>query len=431
MFEFGCTANRAFRTYYTPCDPAQAGEDGKKAVIEVRPEYKLGFVEFDDQGWFWNTNQLEAVKKMVRSETGLDGSNSPQGIVMVLFVHGWKNNAACDNDNVEMFRQTLTNLNITEAAQSNNPPRKIVGVYAGWRGLSAKWEPFMELSFWERKNTAHKVGGYGAMTQLLVELEKLQQTNNSLLPAVAPQTEFIIVGHSFGGGAVYSAMSEIVTERFVDTVKYGTVLKPLGDQVILLNPAFEAERHYNLNQMAVSLAQYPTNQRPVLSIFTSKGDWATHYAFPIGRFFSTIFEKNRDGEQSSANRDAVGWFKPYITHDLYYNTNAQALAAAHTTYNTNTAHHEFRNHSQWRETINKVHELRRQWHSGNTNEVTYYFDDTILKPRHGYRPGDPVLVVSVDTHIMKDHDDIGNQVLINFLEEYVLFCRADSPTNSK
>jgi hypothetical protein len=427
---FGCTANRAFRTDYTPCDPALAGTNGPKAVIEVRPEYKLGFVEFDDQGWFWNTNQLEAVKKMVRSETGLDGSNSPQGIVMVLFVHGWKNNAAPDNDNVEMFRQTLTNLNITEAAHSNRPPRKIVGVYAGWRGLSASMEPFEELSFWERKNTAHKVGGYGAMTELLVELEKLQQTNNSLLPAGAPTTEYIIVGHSFGGGAVYSAISEIVTERFVDTVKYGTVLKPLGDQVILLNPAFEAARHYNLNQMAVSLAQYPTNQRPVLAIFTSKGDWATHYAFPIGRFFSTMFEKNRDGEQSSANRDAVGWFKPFVTHDLYYNTNAQAMAAASTTYNTNTSRHEFRNRDQWHDTISKVRELRRQWQPNNTNAVTYYFTDTILKPRHGYRPGDPVLVVSVDTHIMKDHDDIGNQVLINFLEEYVLFCRADSPTNS-
>jgi hypothetical protein len=60
-------------------------------------------------------------------------------------------------------------------------------------------------------------------------------------------------------------------------------------------------RLYSLNQMAVSISQYPTNQRPVLSIFTSKGDWATHYAFPIGRFFSTMFEKERDEQQEKPN----------------------------------------------------------------------------------------------------------------------------------
>ena len=127
------------------------------------------------------------------------------------------------------------------------------------------------------------------MTELLVDLESLQQTSNDSLATNAPRTELIIVGHSFGGAAVYSAISDIVTERFVDTVKHGEPLKPLGNQVILLNPAFEASRHYDLNQLAVSISQYPTNQRPVLSIFTSEGDWATHYAFPLRTFFLDDF----------------------------------------------------------------------------------------------------------------------------------------------
>ena len=88
------------------------------------------------------------------------------------WVHDRKNNAAYDNENVEMFRAELTELGKAEQNQSGpdqHPPRKIVGVYAGWRGLSAKWEPFKELSFWERKNTAHKIG-YGAMTEPLADL---------------------------------------------------------------------------------------------------------------------------------------------------------------------------------------------------------------------------------------------------------------------
>jgi hypothetical protein len=425
LFTVGCTANRPFRTSLTPCNPTLTGADCTNAVIEAGPEYKLGFVEFDDQGWFWNREQLKAVEQMIRTEAEIGQSNNAQGIVIVLFVHGWKNNAAYDNANVEMFRQTLGQLGTTETLQTNHPARKIVGVYAGWRGLSAKWEPFKELSFWERKNTAHKVGGYGAMSELLVDLESLQQASNDALPANAPRTELIFVGHSFGGAAMYSAISEIVTERFVDTIQHGQVLKPLGDQVILLNPAFEASRYYNLNQLAVSIGQYPANQRPVLSIFTSKGDWATHYAFPIGRFFSTIFQKNRDQEQRVANRDAVGWFKPFITHDLIYNTNAPTLAGRNSTFNVKTQKHELHGPDKLRVSINNVHEQRKLWHPNAAKAATYYFDDTILKPRAGYRPGDPLLVVSVDKKVMKDHDDITNPVLINFLGEFILFCQTD------
>ena len=431
LFVMGCTSNKPFRTNFTPCDPGQASPACANPVIESAPDYKLGFVEFDDQGWFWNTNQKNAVEELIRKEAGIGQTNNAQGIVMVVFAHGWKNNAATNNANVEMFRATLKQLGAAEEVQTNHAPRKVVGVYAGWRGLSATLEPFKETSFWERKNTAHKVGGYGAMTELLVELESLQQESNDSLATNAPRTELIIVGHSFGGAAVYSAISQIVTERFVDTIKRGLPLKPLGDQVILLNPAFEAARHYNLNQLAISIAQYPTNQRPVLSIFTSKGDWATHYAFPIGRFFSTIFEKNRDAAQREANRDAVGWFEPFVTHDLIYQTNADASGGGNKTLNAATGKHEPHNRGQLRRTISNVHAQRKKWHPNGPGAQTYDFDDTILKPRdHHYRPGDPFPIVSVDVKIMKDHDDITNPVLINFLGEYILFCQNDQPNES-
>src|SRR5205807_2545721 len=99
-------------------------------------------------------------------------------------------------------------------------------------------------------------------------------------------------------------------------------LKPLGDQIILLNPAFEAMRHYDLNQMAKAIERYPDDQRPVLSIFTSKGDWATHFVFPIGRFFATMFDLNRDTSQKHACRETVGWYGPFITHNLSFNPKA-------------------------------------------------------------------------------------------------------------
>jgi hypothetical protein len=426
----GCTSNRPFRTSDVRCSSNDPARDCTNAIVEVGPNYKLGFVEFDDQGWFQNTNQLELVKGLIREESGLEGTNKPAGVLILLFVHGWKNNAACNNTNVVEFRAALTEFARAENL-TNHQGRKVVGVYAGWRGLSARIEPFKELSFWERKNTAHKVGGYGAMTQLLVDLEELQKDANHPGRAGVARSELIFVGHSFGGAAMYSAIGQIIEERFEQTLQRGQPLKPLGDQVILLNPAFEASRHYNLNRLAVSISKYPETQRPVLSIFTSKGDWATHYFFPLGRFFSTLFEKNRpDGQQAAANIDAVGWFKPFITHDLDYKTNAVTAAAATsqvvaTTGKLKPKLHERHTDASLLESINNVHKQRIEWSRPKTVPSIYSFDDCKLNPRAGFKPGDPLLVVSVDKRIMKDHDDIVNPVMLNFLREFIQFCRPE------
>ncbi len=434
LFTFGCAQNAPYRTRLASCDTSlQSGTACNDSVIETNSDYKLGFVEFDEQGWFWDRRQVNAIEQLIRTEAGDGQSNSVHGVIIVLFVHGWKNNASFDNENVEMFRSTLTQLSKSEKIQSgldNRPARTVVGVYGGWRGLSAKWEPFKELSFWERKNTAHQVG-HGALTELMADLEDLQAACNKKILANAPQTALVIVGHSFGGAAVYSAISQILTERFVDTIEHNHPLKPVGDVVILLNPAFEAARHYNLNELAVSISKYPESQRPVVAIFTSKGDWATHYLFPVGRFFSTLFENNRrDKPQHAANIDAVGWFTPFITHNLVYDTNATDSTSQQTTFNPKTQKHELHSLDRLQLSIQNVHVQRQKWHPNAPRPVVYTFDDCKLEPVTTFRPGDPFLIVSVDTRIMKDHSDITNPVLINFLREFILFCQSgpDQPS---
>jgi len=435
----GCTPNAPYRTSYAEFDPN--GPDHEKAVIETCAEYKLGFVEFDDQGRFWDLRQRAAVEQLIRTEAGIDGSPTakPQGIILVAFVHGWKDNASYDGDGVAAFRAILTQLSDAEHSQTDHPPRKVVGVYGGWRGLSATWEPFKELTFYERKNTAHKVGGYGAMTRLMVDLENLQQDSLASLPADAPRTELIIIGHSFGGAAVYSALSQIITERFANTIEKGKRLKPMGDQIILLNPAFEAVRHFDLNQMATAIQQFPEDQRPVLSIFTSRGDWATHFMFPLGRFFSTIFEKNRDGEQKASTLEAVGWYEPFLTHHLIYDAKdpsktpavTQPTTAPVSTFNLTTQQHEFHSREKLQKSVANAKAQRSRWNPRAVSPKTYPFDDTTLQPLDRFHPGDPFLIVSVDKQIMADHSDITNKVLINFIREYIQFCQVDAKDHSK
>jgi hypothetical protein len=363
---------------------------------------------------------------MIRNEAGLDDATNPCGVIMVLFVHGWKNNAAYDNTNVETFRSVLKQLGEVENSSSptaGRKPRKLIGIYAGWRGLSETIEPFKELSIWGRKNASERVGGCGAMTEWLVDLELLQKSSNASLPTNAAPTKLIIVGHSLGADVVYNALSQIITERFVDTIETNrvnvAVLKPLGDQVILLNPAFEAARVYDLKQLARSVTNYSPEQRPVLSIFTSQGDWATHYVFPVGQYVGTFAQSYRSNFQEKANLQTAGWFAPFLTHELIYDTNAAAVlkpAGINDAMGTKT----LRPGAKAPDAAANIKVQRKIWRTGTSE--TNVFGNCVLKSVNDYRAHNPILVVSVDTKIMKDHDDIANPVLINFLQEYIPFC---------
>lgn len=429
-FTIGCTSNRPYRTGYNKQNPTEPGPDPTNTVIEATPDYKLGFVEFDDQGWFANVEQKNTVEKMIRQECGV-GATQQTAVIMVVFVHGWKNNAAFDNGNVETFRTVLKQLNDLEVAlgaTQHRAPRPLVGVYAGWRGLSIKSDYFpiplgKETTFWSRKSAAQRVGGYGAMTELMMDLEELQRNSNASLPTNGPQTKLIIVGHSFGADAVYNSISQIVTERFVDTIKQkpGELLKPLGDQVILLNPAFEAARFYDLEQLARSVRDYSPDQRPVLSVFQSKGDWATKDFFPIGQSLATLFQRHRSAFQRQANHETVGWFEPFLTHELRFDTNGMAASAA-TPINPATGKHELRGRDRLPGVAENIMSQREVWRRASNQGTTNVFGPCVLTSTSNYRPRNPIVVVSVDKAIMKDHDDIGNTVLINFLQEYIPFC---------
>src|SRR5208282_779696 len=85
LFTAGCASNRPFRTRFAPCDTTQTNAACAKAAIEVTPDYKLGFVEFDDQGWFWDRAQLGAVENMLKTEAGIGHTNNAAGIIIVLF----------------------------------------------------------------------------------------------------------------------------------------------------------------------------------------------------------------------------------------------------------------------------------------------------------------------------------------------------------
>ena len=53
-------------------------------------DYHMAFVEFDDQGWFSDRKQMEALFLLLKTLEGTDNQHA----LILLYVHGWKHNAS-------------------------------------------------------------------------------------------------------------------------------------------------------------------------------------------------------------------------------------------------------------------------------------------------------------------------------------------------
>lgn len=83
------------------------------------------------------------------------------------------------------------------------------------------------------------------------------------------------------------------------------------------------------------------------------------------------------------------------------------------------------------QTAQNVESQPQRWDPSAAIPKPYPFDESILTPKDTYHPGDPFLIVSVDSRLMKDHNDIANAKMIHFLIEYIQFCHAESKDKGK
>lgn len=309
----GCAGNVAYRTRIAPDDSICVGSMDACATDawqQLRAEGEhdpanpvhLGFVEFDDQGALHRPELKDGMMDRIRRL----GEQSP--LLIVVFAHGWKHNASASDSNVVDFSRFLQRVALEDeraCAGQACAKRRVVGVYLGWRGLSASVEPFKELSFWARKNRAHRVGTDGVM-EVLADLKEIDAGDKQGL--------LVLVGHSFGGAVIYTAVQQQLM-RDTAFLKSGSVARESADLVVLVNPAFEAARFQALQRRAATMPHSRT-QRPILAVFTSRNDTATKTAFPLGRAFGTLFQSHVSAEQKQRNRTALGHYAPFVTHSL-------------------------------------------------------------------------------------------------------------------
>lgn len=157
-----------------------------------QPGWELAFVEFKDNGDPWDVRQTDEAVSLIQQAK----KDNAGAAIVLLYVHGWKNNA---NDaappkekDVEKFRNALDALAVqfSEDTQGKRLP-PLVGIYVGWRGGTLNAEPGKTLSYWGRRAVGRRVGRKG-----------LFESMNRIIDAAKPQgetrTKLILVGHSFG-----------------------------------------------------------------------------------------------------------------------------------------------------------------------------------------------------------------------------------------
>lgn len=263
--------------------------------------FTINFVEYNDKGQAWNSIELSDALDQLRSARGADNS---RGVLVVVYIHGWQNNAdetpgSCHD--VCQFRDTLL-ARLADSQAQDGSPLKVVGVYLAWRGLTFTVEPFKHIvSYWPRRGVARHVGQTG-MFSALTQIEEVvgESRQNYVL---------VFAGHSFGARVLENAAETRDKKHVGFMLNYRDQLKsmvytqqssvgPLAEQLVATNPKLPADLFLYVNAATASTVARKTikdtrvtckeapsapicGTDPLYVAFTSHADLATGIIMPI------------------------------------------------------------------------------------------------------------------------------------------------------
>ncbi|MFM2058643.1 MAG: hypothetical protein RLY71_3028, partial [Pseudomonadota bacterium] len=229
-------------------------------------ESKIGFIDFNDKGDIFSQKVASNVINQIKKES------LNKKLLIVGFVHGWNHNSAQDDTNVQQFKLFLLRLQKDEDNLSVGQRRQVIGVYMGWQGKYTGLSFLDIFSFREKKNLGLETGR--SVEYIVKELGAIRDDNKN--------NRLILVGHSFGGGVVYSAVSEKLLYEMTDADQEKQ--KAFADLVLLINPAIEANRFVRMQKVRAGQS-FKVNSPVAMVSFTSEGDTDLSGLFPRGMKF--------------------------------------------------------------------------------------------------------------------------------------------------
>ena len=234
---------------------------------------------------------------------------------MVAFVHPRPSVARSDDDNLPAFRVLLKETVDFEKATSATTvkPRPVLGVFVGWRGLLdfGLGDTVANATFWGRQAAGQRVA-VGSVRELFGRLRhyrncRRKDVGNPLL---------VIVGHSFGGMIVYSALAQSLIQAASAPV--GNVTPEFADLVLLVNPAIEGARFLPIYDLVTGAGfqARTTKQLPVFICAQAANDQPVGIVFPLGNAGHAIDEAAIGDLEKECVTHALGFVPSFRTHAL-------------------------------------------------------------------------------------------------------------------
>jgi hypothetical protein len=327
--KFRCSLQRHIVPVIGPAIPA----------VQKQLEYYLGFVEFRESGEPYSlvqegpdgdeqvppdllrklkqrkapytVTQLDALRQHLATDTGTD--------YVLVFIHGWRHDASIGDQNVADVRHYAAHAArfLAERCQfekdHNLEPvhcdTRVTAIYIGWRGARVNERAMRETlgmfgsfigqvaswpTLFDRKPVSEQVAP-AALSALRAIEREISTTDTSGNPKPnSPHNRMIVFGHSLGGNLLATSLQDDLIKA-VRLHKPGEAMPPvLGDLVVLVNPAAEAEKwtilqrevwsriafradaNTHLTELAQGHNYFPAEQRPVVVSVTSS------FGFPPG-----------------------------------------------------------------------------------------------------------------------------------------------------
>ena len=270
--------------------------------------YKLGIVEFDDQGRCYHRSQLDRLSDVIEGMR-----ENSEDAIFIVFVHGWKHDARSDDENLTAFRKLLDKTAVHERGNAAGArPRDVYGIFVGWRGMSLFGFGLLEdVTFWDRQEAGHRVAT-GSVRELFGRLRHYR--NSRLKRGGSPL--LMISGHSFGGMIVFSALAQSLIEAA--SAPAGRVIPGFADLVLLINPAIEGARYLPIYDLVRS-APFQTReieQLPVFICVQARNDSAVGAWFPIGNILAGMKQKSVGPLEKRCVNHGLGFIDRFHTHRL-------------------------------------------------------------------------------------------------------------------
>lgn len=262
---------------------------------------KIGYFEFDNNGVAFD----EKLHKYLLNKIAAESESSDKPLLIVVFIHGWFHNAANDDSNVVAFKQLLSEIQKDEEASSVGSSRNVFGVYIGWQAKSSNSDLLQLLSYKRKKELGIETGKE-SVTKLLESLSMIREKDSN--------SRLVAVGHSFGGGVLFSATKEQLIRAAEGDSEIRR--KAFADLVVLVNPAMEADQFVDL-QKTISTNGYPNNSTLAMASFTSEADTALGIEFPAGMslFYKDVMS-GISGKDKILKGTPYGLYFDYVGYKL-------------------------------------------------------------------------------------------------------------------